>query len=570
MMIFTTIIASVAAPVDWFILGMGVFGGLALFLLGMTYLTDALKKVAGKRMKGLIGRFTRNRFKAAFTGAAVTAMIQSSSVTTVLIVGFISAGLLSLSQSIGMIMGANIGSTVTAQIIAFKITHYGLLMVAFGFLVQSLVKKQILKNLGTVILGLGLIFFGMELMSNATRPLRAYEPFIDLMKQMDAAVLGIMVGAIFTAVIQSSAATTGIVIVLASQGYINLEGGIAIALGANIGTCVTALLAALGKPREAFQAAFVHIGFNILGVLLWIGLIDHLAEMVRWLSPVSSLTDQVSKAAAEAPRQIANAHTLFNVINTFLFIGFTRPLARIVEKLLPIKQDSDTQLSEPKFLDAVYLETPDMALDRVQLETVRLGHFTIDMLRLLPTALLRGNRDDLEKVKKMDDRIDYLHAKILDYIGKISEESITADQVNQVRYAITQAQYIENIGDTIETNLISLGMERDAAGEKMSDEMINDLKPLFGIIYQLTEYAFQSYASNNTNLAREVINAKKEVTQYAQDAVNSLSKRIGGRDARRLELFRIESDIIENMKRIYYFAKKISREVDAYAKDLKE
>ena len=229
---------------------MGLAGGLAIFLYGMEKMTASLKVLAGERMKNLLARMTSNRFKAVLTGAAVTATIQSSSVTTVLVVGFISAGLLSLSQSIGIIMGAEIGTTITAQIIAFKVTRYSLALVASGCFLAFVPKSAAVRRWGAMIMGLGLIFFGMELMKDATSPLRSYQPFIEGMQNLRNPALAVLFSATFTALVQSSSATTGVIIVLASQGFLTLEAGIALVFGANIGTCITAFLASIGKPRE--------------------------------------------------------------------------------------------------------------------------------------------------------------------------------------------------------------------------------------------------------------------------------------------------------------------------------
>ena len=273
------------SDIEWFDMGMKLLGGLALFLFGMEQMADSLKAVAGERMKLILAKLTTNRFMGAVTGAFVTAIIQSSSVTTVLVVGFITAGLMSMAQSVGVIMGANIGTTITAQIVAFKVTKFALLMVAAGFGMLFASKQEKIKQYGGMLMGLGLVFFGMSVMSDAMSPLRSYQPFLDLMTRMDNPLIGILVAAGFTGLIQSSSATTGIVIVMATQGFISLEAGIALAFGANIGTCVTAMLAAIGKPREAVRAAAVHVLFNVFGVLLWVGLIPHLAEVVTWLSP---------------------------------------------------------------------------------------------------------------------------------------------------------------------------------------------------------------------------------------------------------------------------------------------
>ncbi|MEA2080056.1 MAG: Na/Pi symporter, partial [Pseudomonadota bacterium] len=286
----------------WGNMAMKLLGGLALFLFGMEQMADALKAAAGERMKVILAKLTTNRFMGAATGAFVTAIIQSSSVTTVLVVGFITAGLMSMSQSIGVIMGANIGTTITAQIVAFKVTHYALLMVAAGFGMLFFSRKEKINQYGGMLMGLGMVFFGMSVMSDAMNPLRSYQPFLDLMTRMENPLIGILVAAGFTALIQSSSATTGIVIVMASQGFITLSAGIALAFGANIGTCVTALLASIGKPREAVRAALVHVLFNVCGVLLWLGFIPYLAQFVTWFSPTHTLNSTCTSAARTASR----------------------------------------------------------------------------------------------------------------------------------------------------------------------------------------------------------------------------------------------------------------------------
>ena len=241
------ILTSAASGIELGPMLMGMLGGLALFLFGIDRMSMALKLIAGDRLRQILSKLTTNRFTGAAAGAAVTSIIQSSSVTTVLVVGFISAGLMNLSQSIGIIMGANIGTTMTAQIIAFKVTHYALLIIAVGFALSFFIKKERAHHYGKMIMGLGLVFYGMQLMSDGAKPLQSYAPFIDLMKNMNVPLLGIAFGAAFTALVQSSSATTGIVIVLASQGLLPLDAGIALIFGANIGTCFTAWLASIGK-----------------------------------------------------------------------------------------------------------------------------------------------------------------------------------------------------------------------------------------------------------------------------------------------------------------------------------
>jgi len=294
-----------SASIDVFRLLMGLFGGLALFLFGIDQMSHGLKAVAGDGMAKLLGSVTKNRFIGAITGAFVTAILNSSSVTTVLVVGFITAGIMTLTQSIGVIMGANIGSTMTAQIVAFNVTQYAMLPIAIGFGMIFFGKTESMKHGGAMLFGLGLLFGGMGVMSDAMYPLRSYPPFLELMGQLENPLLGILVGAVFTGLVQSSAATTGIAIVMASEGLMSLPAGIALALGANIGTCATAVLASIGKPVAAKQAAAAHIVFNILGVLIWLPFIDLLAQLSASISPTYTELDGAARMAREVPRSAA-------------------------------------------------------------------------------------------------------------------------------------------------------------------------------------------------------------------------------------------------------------------------
>ncbi|HMB93408.1 MAG TPA: Na/Pi cotransporter family protein, partial [Rhodothermales bacterium] len=537
----------------------GLAGGLALFLFGMEQMTDALKLVAGGGMKRLLARFTTNRFKAALTGAFVTSIVQSSSVTTVLVIGFISAGLMSLSQSIGFIMGANIGSTVTAQIIAFKVTQYALVPVAIGFAMSFVSKKEKVRQYGTMLMGLGLIFFGMELMSGATQPLRSYPPFIALMGHMETPALGILVSAVFTGIIQSSAATTGVVIVLASQGFITLEAGIALVFGANIGTCVTALLAAIGKPREAVQASVVHILFNIVGVVIWLAFIDELAWLVRHISPVAQGGTVVTQQAAETPRQIANAHTIFNVANTLIFIGFTGPFAWLVQRLVPKRPAAKEAVIQPRYLDDLLLDTPALALDRVRMELRRLGERAHHMVvQSLPTVF-KGTREDLKALADLDDEVDVLHTAIVGYLGKLSQENLGTAQSQQIYQYVAAANNMENIGDMIETNIVAAGLERLRTNLEISVPTQEVLGELHARVAWAVQMALESLDASDPGMAANVIDAKAEINRLASRAEMHLANRLAINEEDRLPLYRIESEIIEYLKRVYYFAKQIAK-----------
>jgi phosphate:Na+ symporter len=550
------------ADIEWGVMGMKLFGGLALFLFGMEQMADALKAVAGARMKGILAKLTTNRLMGAVTGAFVTAVIQSSSVTTVLVVGFITAGLMSLSQSVGVIMGANIGTTITAQIVAFKVTKAALLMIGVGFTMLFASKQERFKHYGAMIMGLGLVFFGMSIMSDGMKPLRSYQPFLDLMMSMENPFIGILVAAGFTGLIQSSSATTGIVIVMASQGFITLPAGIALAFGANVGTCVTAMLASIGKPREAVRAAIVHVIFNISGVVLWLAFIPQLAEAVMTISPSHPELSGLARLGAETPRQIANAHTIFNIANTLIFIWFTPQLARFVEWLIPDRLLEEEGLAvSAKYLDDELLSTPSLALDRVRLEVLHMGERVMQMIDKIMPAILSGDHKSLDDVAMLDDEVDILYEQIIDYLGKISKQSMTDEQTQEFLSLMEAVGDLENIGDTIETNMVSLGHERIDHGFSISEPTKEVLSGFHKVVKKAVDGAVQAVSQLNAQVAQGVIGMKHEINSMADSAAVHQASRLVAEEPNRIPAYTTEVDIIEKQKRIYYFAKRMAKTV---------
>ncbi len=560
--------AATTEGMAWGSMAMQMFGGLALFLFGMEQMADALKAVAGERMKSILARLTANRFAGVATGAFVTAIIQSSSVTTVLVVGFITAGLMSFSQSIGIIMGANIGTTITAQIVAFKVTKAAMLMIGVGFGMLFMSKKDKIRHYGAMLMGLGLVFFGMSIMSDAMKPLRTFQPFLDFMIHMENPLIGILVAAAFTGLIQSSSATTGIVIVMAGQGLITLPAGIALAFGANIGTCVTALLASIGKPREALRAALVHIIFNVGGVLLWVMLIPYLADFVMWFSPTHPELSGLDKLSAETPRQIANAHTIFNIANTAIFIWFTTQLAQLVEKLVPDRALAEEgMITRSKYLDEELLSTPSLALDRVRLEALHMGERVDTMLQQILPAILTGDKSTLSSIHKADDEVDYLYEQIVDYMGKISKFSLTDEQTAEFLKLMEAISDLENIGDTVETNLVVLGNQRIEANISISEPTKEVISGFHKVITRSVNAAVQAVSQNNKEVARTVIDMKDEISDLADSAALHQAQRLVADEPNRIPAYTIEMDIIEKQKRIYYFAKRMAKTVLHEAKE---
>jgi len=547
---------------DWGVMTMELFGGLALFLYGMTQMEDGLKAVAGERMRNILATLTTNRYMGVFTGALVTAVIQSSSVTTVLVVGFISAGLLSLSQSIGVIMGANIGTTITAQIVAFKVTKAALALIAAGFAMLFMSRNEKTRHYGGMTMGLGMIFFGMHVMGEAMQPLRDYAPFLDLMKTMDNPLIGVLIAALFTAIIQSSSASTGIVIVMAGQGFVSLQAGIALAFGANIGTCATALLAVIGKPREAVRAALVHLSFNTVGVLVWLPFIGFIADLVTAISPTYPGLSGLARLGAETPRQIANAHTFFNVANTLIFIWFTWPIARFVEWLVPDRALEDKGvIVRAKYLDDLLLSTPSLALDRVRMEILHMGETVREMLQRIMPAIIKGNRDSLDEVRRMDDVVDILHAAIVEYLGKISKQPLADAEMKEFLRLIDAVSNLENIGDIIETNLVVLGHDRIDQGIHVSQSTQEVLNGFQSAITRAVDAAVQAVAHRDELAAQAVVGMKDEITRIAESAAAHEARRLVAEEPNRIPAYTLEVEIIEKQKRIYYFAKRMAKTV---------
>lgn len=547
-----------SSSIDGFRLLMGLFGGLALFLFGIDQMSTGLKAVAGERMATMLGGMTKNRVIGAITGAFVTAILNSSSVTTVLVVGFITAGIMTLSQSIGVIMGANIGSTMTAQIVAFNVTQYAMLPIAFGFGMIFFGKTEQMKHGGAMLFGLGLLFGGMGIMSDAMYPLRTYPPFLELMTKLENPLLGILVGAVFTGLVQSSAATTGIAIVMASEGLMSLPAGIGLALGANIGTCVTAILAAIGKPVPARQAAAAHIVFNILGVLIWLPFIDQLAQLATMVSPAHTELAGAARMAAEVPRQIANAHTIFNVANTLLFISFTGALARFVEKLVPEREVVSREIITPKYLSEELLPTPTLALDAARFEGHRLGEIASSMVHKLGPALETGDMVELEALEKMDDQVDVLQEKIFQYLSEIHKQELTSQQGADLILLMKGIDDIERIADTVRSDLIPLGRTVIAQGIETSETTRHILQALYQRVCHAVEQSISAISDVDQNKALEVINMKAEISGLISDALKYQAERVAPTTPDLIATFRREDEVIDSLRRIYRLTRRLA------------
>ena len=510
--------------INWGFLTMGLFGGLSLFLYGMAKMSDGLKKAAGNQMRKILATLTKNRMVAMFVGAFVTMVIQSSSATTVMLVSFVQANLMTYVQSIGIILGANIGTTITAQLVAFKLTDYALLMIAVGFALTMFSKKEALKHVGEAVLGFGILFFGMKIMSDSMRPLRSFEPFIDMMRGLENPIYGLMIGAAFTALIQSSSAFTGIVIVLAQQGLLTLEAGIPMVLGANIGTCVTAGLASIGTIREAKRVAIAHVLFNLGGVLLFVWFIPPLAELVRSISSVSDLSG-MEKLAAETPRQIANAHTIFNIAVGLIFLPFTGILAKQVYRLLPRTEEIKGIRPDLWHLDDSQVANPAIAIKLAQTEMLRMIKILSRMLDscFQPFINDEPKQDEVHEhlslidgIDMREEKIDFLEEKITNYLFQVSRAELDTSQAQETFSLISMVNDMESVGDIIHRNLVPLIYKKQALKESFSTEGEKELVAFHNKVAKQMSRLSEAFSELNFEMAQKVL--KKDVEYLSLEA----------------------------------------------------
>ena len=422
----------------------GLLGGLALFLHGMQMMSSGLEAAAGNKMKRILERLTSNRFLGVAVGAVITAVIQSSSATTVMVVGFVNSGMMTLQQAVWIIMGANIGTTITGQLIALDVGALAPLFAFIGVALVVFIKKQSVHHYGQIIAGLGILFIGMEMMSGSMMPLRESEAFISLMTRFSNPVLGILAGMIFTAIIQSSSASVGILQALAAGGLIGLDGAVYVLFGQNIGTCITAVLASIGTSRNAKRTTIIHLMFNVIGTTIF--------TIICMTLPLVELVESFTPGNPQA--QIANMHTLFNIVTTLLLLPFGTGLAALATKILP-ERESEAQEGKKCLLYIKPMETgaeyqvgtSAIALHGIRSELVRMAEMTGQNVKESFQAVLDGNSALLSEVEQREDYIDYLNKEISSFISdRISYETNTEDSARLSAFFKISGN-LERIGD---------------------------------------------------------------------------------------------------------------------------
>ncbi|HYE93308.1 MAG TPA: Na/Pi cotransporter family protein [Terriglobales bacterium] len=516
---------------------LALFGGMALLLYGIQLTGDSLQRAAGGKLRSLLTGVVRNRFLAVFSGAAVTALLQSSSATTVMLIGFVSAGLMTFRQTLGLILGGDIGTTLTVQLIAFRITDYALLLVGLGFTIVFLAHRRVAKDVGYATLGFGLMFLGLQVILEGAAPIKTNALATQVIASVaESPLLAVIVAAAFSALVHSSAATIGLALALATEDLLTLRGAVAIVIGANVGTCATALMASVGASTEAKRVAVAHIAFKVLGAALALPLIG-------------PFTDFVAGTADDPARQIANAHTFFNVGISLVFLPFTTIAARAFEKLVPDDEVGENPF-KTRYLDERSLDQPSLALGQATREALRMADVVQGMLRDVVPAMRADNPELIEDVERRDDQADFLEREIKLFLARLGREAMGADLSQKEISLISVIANLENIGDIIDKNLMELARKRLYQGRRFSDAGWAEIVEFHGLVSKNLERAIAAFATNDRALAQEVLDQRPLMRQREREMRDSHINRLRSGLTESLETSEIHLDVLTNLKRI--------------------
>ncbi len=493
----------------------GIFGGLGLFIYGIHLMGDGLQRVAGDRFRNVLKALTSHPIKGVLVGAGITALIQSSSATTVMVVGFVNAGLMTFVQSLGVIFGANIGTTITAQIIAFKLTNYALPIIGIGMVLNIFAKKRFWKFLGLFLLGFGILFLGLNIMTSVVKPFADNPAVINAFVSINNRVLyGVLIGAAITALIQSSSVTVGIILSLVSIGLIDIDGAIPIILGANIGTCITVMLASIGTSISARRAAIAHLLYNVIGAILFLIV----------LKPFTALITHTSSSII---RQCANAHTIMKIIEACVFLPFIGLFARLIEKIVPGKAIMIE--TGPKYLEKHLINTPVFALDAATKEIVVMADHAKEMVIEAADGFINLDEKALKDLPKREEALDSLQEAITDYLMSLTQRDLSEEESRRIPALLHSVNDIERIGDHSE-NLMELAIRRIEGNLPFSKEAIDEIKLMLGKIDGMLDGAIKALTTNSVEDAKKVLLIEDEVDDLTerlrQNHIDRLGKRV--------------------------------------------
>ncbi len=473
--------------------------GLGLFLYGMNLMGAGLQKAAGEKLKAIVGMLTKNKYIAVVVGILVTAVIQSSSATTVMVIGFVNAGIMSLNQAIGVIMGANVGTTVTAQLVSFNLEAIAPISVALGMIAYIVNKGSKAKDYAEILIGFGILFVGMVYMKDAVKPLREIKAFQDMLISFGSnPILGIFVGFLLTLLLQSSSASIGILVALAVEGALPLASALPILYGDNIGTCTTALLSSIGASKNAQRAAVMHLTFNVIGTLVFVLFLNKpIIYVVTTLNPT------------EVARQIANAHTLFNITNVFIQLPFSALIVKFAERIIPQKEEVKKVQTITK-LDLRMLSTPSIALENAYRECLNMGNVALTSLQKSVSGFLEKNSADLAETFRLEKDINQMEKEIIEYLVAVSNTDISLDDRLIVDGLFNTINDIERIGDHAE-NIAELGESYVEQNLNFSAESQVELAVMVEKVFDSVVSALDAMRTGDIDIANRVLEMENQV-----------------------------------------------------------
>ncbi len=527
-------------------IGIGVLGGLGLFIYGMHLMAAGLQKAAGKKLERIIGILTKNTFIGVLVGAGVTAVIQSSSATTVMVVGFVNAGIMNLSQAVGLIMGANIGTTMTAQIVSFKLEAFAPIAVGVGMMALMVSKKQRNKHIAEILLGFGILFIGMEFLKDALDPLKEVEWFENLLISFGTnPILGLLVGFGMTFMVQSSSASIGMLVALASKGLLPIEAALPILYGDNIGTCTTALIASIGTNKNAKRAAVMHLTFNVVGSVIF---------MLVLTTPIKLFVQNLDPG--NVPRQIANSHTLFNLINVIIQLPFAFLLIKFATWLVPDGKEGEVAKTT-KFIDSRILETPSFAMSSVINETLHMGQLTVKSFESSMKSLFEYKEDHVHTTFAIEKDINILEKEITEFLVLLSNREITSENRVRVDALFNAVNDIERIGDHAD-NIAELALDGIEKGIKFTPAALEELKEMYVSSLEALTLSLESIEHVDRDKALKVIQLEEKVDHLEKSCRKKHIKRLNRAECT-AESGIIFNDIISNIERISDLSANLAR-----------
>lgn len=519
---------------------LGLMGGLGLFLFGMKQMSDGLEQAAGAKMRSVLEFFTKTPLRGILVGTLFTAIIQSSSASTVMVVSFVNSGLMNLYQAAGVIMGANIGTTVTSQLISFNLSAFAPAIVMAGVIMLMFCKKRKIQQMGEVLLGFGILFMGLTTMSSSMSVLKESQEVVEIMGSLTSHALAVVVGFVVTTVLQSSSATVGIVLLLANQGLLDIRICFFIIMGCNIGSCVSALLAGLGGKPEAKRAALIHLFFNIIGTA-----IIYVVLSVA-LEPITGFIQYVS--ASNPGREVANAHTLIKIAEVVMLAPFNKQIVKLTGLFVRTEEKKEEQGFELAYIGAKSVFSPTTAVFDATREMERMGQMAITNLERAMNSLITLDEDDIAEVYEVERQIDFLNHEITDYLVKINQTTLPSDDARSIGGLFHVVNDIERIGDHAE-NMADAARSRRERGVEFSEPAKRELSQMLDMVIKITTYALDMFSRNNQEHMQEILELEDKIDQAERDLQESHIQRLT-RNECTASAGMMFSDIISGLERV--------------------